>query len=197
VLMRRTLVLLVVYACCAQYAIAQTDYNKREIGGNVSIMGLDTKGAFNSDKSRDGLYGFNVQGAYNFSRYLGVKAEFSYSQRHFDTDFIDLTTRLSQIMGGIKLQDNKNTTRFRPFGHALVGVAHASDLPRIVRLNSGLDGFSVREGTGPAFALGGGLDIRLTKRLELRAFQIDYNPSRIKEETFQNVRLGIGLNFRF
>jgi hypothetical protein len=66
-----------------------------------------------------------------------------------------------------------------------------------VRLNSGLDGFSVREGTGPAFALGGGLDIRLTKRLELRAFQIDYNPSRIKEETFQNVRLGIGLNFRF
>lgn len=195
--MRRTLVLLVVYACCAQYVSGQTDYNKREIGANVSIMGLDTKGAFNSDRSRDGLFGFNVQGAYNFSRYLGVKAEFSYSQRHFNLDFIDLTTRLSQIMGGIKLQDNKTTTRFRPFGHALVGVAHASDLPRIVPDGFGLVTFSVRDGTGPAFALGGGLDIRLTKKLELRAIQIDYNPSRIKEQTFQNVRLGIGLNFRF
>ena len=100
-------------------------------------------------------------------------------------------------MGGIKLQDNKNTTRFRPFGHALVGVAHASDLPRIVRDGSTLVTFSVRDGTGSAFALGGGLDIRLTKRLELRAFQIDYNPSRIRGQTFQNVRLGIGLNFRF
>ena len=195
--MRRTLVLLLVCACCVQYVSGQTDYNKREIGANVSIMGLDTKGAFNSDRSRDGLAGFNAQGAYNFSRYFGVKAEFSYSQRHFDSDFIDLTTRLSQIMGGIKLQDNKTTTRFRPFGHALVGVAHASDLPRIVRDGSTLVTFSVRDGTGSAFALGGGLDIRLTKRLELRAFQIDYNPSRIKEETFQNVRLGIGLNFRF
>jgi len=195
--MRRILVLLLFYACCAQYVSAQTDYNKREIGANVSIMGLDTKGAFNSDRSRDGLGGFNVQGAYNFSRYLGVKAEFSYSQRHFDSDFIDLTTRVSQIMGGIKLQDNKTTTRFRPFGHALVGVAHASDLPRIVPDGFTLVTLSLRDGTGPAFALGGGLDIRLTKRLELRAFQIDYNPSRIKEQTFQNVRLGIGLNFRF
>lgn len=195
--MRRTLLLLVVYACCAQYVFGQTDYNKREIGANISIMGLDTKGAFNRDRSRDGLLGFNVHGAYNFSRYLGVIAEFSYSQRHFDTDFIDLTTRLSQIMGGIKLQDNKTTTRFRPFGHALVGVAHASDLPRTVPDGSTLVTFSVRDGTGPAFALGGGLDIRLTKRLELRAFQIDYNPSRIKEQTFQNGRLGIGLNFRF
>ena len=195
--MRRTLVLLVVCVCCAQYVSAQTDYNKREIGANVSIMGLDTKGAFNSDRSRDGLVGFNVQGAYNFSRYLGVKAEFSYFQRHFDIGFIDLTARLSQVMGGIKLQDNKTTTRFRPFGHALVGVAHASDLPRIVPDGFTLDTFSVRDGTGAAFAFGGGLDIRLTKRLELRAFQIDYNPSRIKEETFQNVRLGIGLNFRF
>lgn len=195
--MRRRLCLLVVCACCAQCVFAQTDYNKREIGANVSIMGLDTKGAFNSDRSRDGLVGFNVQGAFNFSRYLGVKAEFSYSQRHVDTDFIDLTPRVSQIMGGIKLQDNKTTTRFRPFGHALVGVAHASDLPRIVRDGFTLVTFSVRDGTGPAFALGGGLDIRLTKRLELRAFQIDYNPSRIKEQTFQNVRLGIGLNFRF
>lgn len=195
--MRKTSLLLVLCACFAQYALGQSDYSKRELGGNVSIMGLDTTGAFNSDGSRDGLYGFNVQGAYNFSRYLGVKAEFSFSQQHFDHDFIDLHTRVSQIMGGIKLQDNKTTTRIRPFAHALVGVAHASDLPRLEPDGFTLVTFTVRDGTGPAFALGGGLDIRLTKKLELRAFQLDYNPSRIGGEVFHNVRLGLGVNFRF
>jgi opacity protein-like surface antigen len=195
--MRKTSLLLFLYLCVAQQAFGQTDYSKHEIGGNVSIMGLDSKGAFNSDGSRDGVYGFDVHGAYNFSRYLGVKAEFSYSQRHVDSDFIDLSTRLSQVMGGIKVQDNKTSTRFRPFGHALVGIAHASDLPRILPDGFTLVRFSVRDGTGPAFALGGGLDIRLTRTLELRALQLDYNPTRIKGDVFQNVRLGIGVNFRF
>jgi hypothetical protein len=52
-------------------------------------------------------------------------------------------------------------------------------------------------GTGPALVLGGGLDIRLTKNLDLRTFQIDYNPVWTQGETFHNGRLGIGLNFRF
>ena len=194
--MRKPSLVLVLYACCAQSVFGQIDYSKRELGGNVSITGADTNG-FNRDKSRDALYGFNIQGTYNISRFWGVKADFSYSQRHFDTDFIDLRTRLIQIMAGIKLQDNSNTVRFRPFAHALVGVAHASDLPRIVPDGFTLVTLSVRKGTGPAVALGGGLDIRLTRKLELRALQIDYNPSRIKGEVFQNVRLGVGLNFRF
>lgn len=195
--MRKTCLVLILWACCAQCVFGQSDYSKREIGANASIVGLDTKGAFNSDKSHDALYGFEVQGAYNISRFWGLKADFSYGQRNFDTPFIDLTPRLTQIMGGIKLQDNATATRFRPFAHALAGVAHASDTPRIVLASSNLEVFSVRSGTGPAFALGGGLDIRLTKKLELRAFQIDYNPSRIKGEVFQNGRLGIGFNFRF
>lgn len=195
--MRRTLFLLIFYTCCAQYVFGQSDYRKREIGGNVSIIGADTKGAFNNDKSRDGLYGFNVQGAYNISRFWGVKADFSYFQKRFEAGpafFID--SRLTQMMGGIKLQDNANGTRFRPFAHALVGVAHTSDLPHVFN-DTQVKVIEVRSGTGPAFALGGGLDIRLTRKLELRAFQIDYNPSRIGGHTLQNIRLGIGLNFRF
>ena len=194
--MRKTCLGLIFLVCYAQYAFGQSDYRKGEVGANVSIVGADTKGAFNSDKSRDALYGFEVHGAYNFSRFWGLEADFSYHQRHFDSDFIDLHSRLTQIMGGIKLQDNSNTTRFRPFAHALAGVAHASEIPRIVQVST-IDVLSIRSGTGPAFVLGGGLDIRLTRKLELRAFQIDYNPSRIKGEVFQNARLGIGVNFRF
>jgi hypothetical protein len=197
--MQRTLFLLIFYACCAQYVFGQGDYHKRELGGNVSIVGADTNGAFNNDKSRDGLYGFNVQGAYNISRFWGVKADFSYFEKHFEAGPVFIDSRLTQMMGGIKLQDNANATRFRPFAHALVGVAHTSNLPRAFELSSSSSGrvVSVNSGTGPAFVLGGGLDIRLTRKLDARAFQIDYNPSRIGGDTLQNIRLGIGLNFRF
>lgn len=67
--MRRTLFLLILYTCCAPCVLGQGDYRKREIGGNFSIIGADTNGAFNNDRSNDGLYGFSVQGAYNISRF--------------------------------------------------------------------------------------------------------------------------------
>ena len=189
--------LLILYTCCAHYVFGQSDYTKHELGGNVSVLGADTKGAFNNDKSRDGLIGFNIQGAYNISRFWGLKADSSYFQKQFEAGNVDLTSRLFQVEGGIKLQDNATITRFRPFAQALIGVAHASKFPRVLQENSSGRVVTVLSGTGPAFALGGGLDIRLTKKLELRALQVDYNPVRLKKESFHNVRLGIGLNFRF
>lgn len=47
--------------------------------------------------------------------------------------------------------------------------------------------------TGLAAALGGGLDIRLNKRLDLRAIQVDYNPTRLFGSTQHNIRIGIGI----
>ena len=196
-LTRRIWFLLILYTSCPHNGFGQSDYTKHELGGTFSVIGVDTKGAFNNDKSHDGFYGFNIQGAYNISRFWGVKADFSYFQRHFKAGNADLTSRLFQMVGGIKLQDNTNTTRFRPFAQALIGVAHASKLPRVLQENSSARFVAALSGAGPAFALGGGFDIRLTKKLELRALQVDYNPVRLKDEGFQNVRLGIGLNFRF
>ena len=196
-LTRRICFLLILCTVCAHSVFGQGDYTKHEMGGFVSLFGLDTKGAFNNDKSRDGFFGFNSQGVRNFSRFWGLKADLSYFQRQFEAGNADLTSRLFQIAGGIKFQDNAITTRFRPFAQALVGIAHASKLPRVSQDDSSGRLVSVLSGAGPAFGLGGGLDIRLTRKLDLRALQIDYNPVRLKDETFQNVRLGIGVNFRF
>ena len=195
--MRRICFVLAFCAGCADSVFAQSDYAKHELGGTVSVAGADTKGAFNNDKSRDGLYGFSIQSAYNISRFWGLKGEFSYFQKQFWPGSVYPTSGLTQIMGGIKLQDNANTTRYRPFAHALIGVAHTSNLPRVLQETSSSRIVTIISGTGPAFALGGGLDIRLTRKLELRALQIDYNPVWAKGETFQNLRIGIGLNFRF
>jgi hypothetical protein len=61
---------------------------------------------------------------------LGVGGEFSYFQNNSTLSvFLHQT---DQIMGGIKLQDNTGTIRFRPFAHALIGVAHTSN-PRVLR----------------------------------------------------------------
>lgn len=160
------------------------------------IAGADTKGAFNNDNSRDGLYGFDFQGAYNISRFWGLKADVSYFQHRFDLGTSDLTAKLFQLTGGIKFQTNAYSTRLRPFGQALVGVGHASDMPRVLQSSSPKT-VNVLSGTGSAFVLGGGIDIRLTRNLDLRALEIDYNPHRLQGETFHNIRLGIGVNFRF
>jgi len=195
--MRRICLVLAFCAGCAHSVFAQSDYARYELGGTVSIVGADTKGAFNSDSSRDALYGFSIQSAYNISRFWGLKGEFSYFQKQFNPASVFPTSKLTQIMGGIKLQDNASTVRFRPFAQSLIGVAHTSNLPRVLQETSSSRTVTIISGTGPAVVLGGGLDIRLTRKLELRALQIDYNPQWAKSETFHNVRLGIGLNFRF
>ena len=194
--MRRICLVLAVCACCAHSLLAQSDYAKREFGGTVAIVGADTKGAFNTDESRDGLWGFSLQGAYNISRYWGLKGEFSYFQNTVGPGTTD-PTRLTQLMGGIKVQDNARTTRFRPFAHALFGVAHVSNMPRVLQQTSTGRTVAIITDTGPGFTLGGGLDIRLTRNLDLRALQYDYNPVWAGGQTFHNLKLGIGLNFRF
>ncbi len=71
------------------------------------------------------------------------------------------------------------------------------------------------EDSGFAAAIGGGLDIHLSKRVDVRAIQVDYNPMRFDftdfgavgipgtptplgepKRTLHNFRIGIGIVFR-
>jgi opacity protein-like surface antigen len=66
--------------------------------------------------------------------------------------------------------------RFKPFGHALFGVANQKvdvDSPQLPAI-FGISDFSVNE-TSFAMAFGGGLDIKLNDRIDIRAVQIDWN----------------------
>ena len=197
--MRKVATIVLFFACGVQFVYGQSETAKYEVSGTFSISGIDTRGAFNNDKSRDALYGVNLQGAHNLNRFLGLQGDFSYHRRSFNTGVgnAELTSRLSQIMGGIKVQDNLNATRFKPFAQALVGIAHATNFPRVLRDDSQGKLVAARNDTGVAFGLGGGFDVRLTKKVDIRAFQIDYNPAHLNGDTFHNLRLGIGIKFRF
>jgi hypothetical protein len=49
---------------------------------------------------------------------------------------------------------------------------------------------------GFAAVLGGGLDVRLSDKIDLRVVQLDYNPTVFDESTSTNYRIGFGIVFK-
>lgn len=203
--MRKALLTALFFVFCAPLAFAQGDFQRGEFGVMYSNNRVDTGGAFNgdiNDTSRDGFHGVNLDAGYNFSRYLGVKADFSYHKKSANFEglviggsTVNVDAKLTQFMGGIKVQDNATETKVRPFAQALIGLGHASvDISG----NTAVFGPNFNQSeTGLAAALGGGLDIRVHKNVDIRAIKVEYNPVRIDGETDNNIRIGVGLNFRF
>jgi len=197
--MRNALFMALFFVFCAPLALAQSDFQRGEFGVMFSHNRVDTDGALSSnpnDTGRDGFNGVNIDAGYNFTRYVGAKADFSYHRK--STDFavpggnVSVEGKLTQFMGGIKIQDNALETKVRPFAQALVGVGRVS----FDTSSAAFGNFGDRE-TGFAAAIGGGLDIRVHRNVDIRAIKVEYNPVRIQGETGNNIRLGAGLNFRF
>jgi hypothetical protein len=185
-------------AATAPFTFAQTDYNKADFGVLFSHNRVDT--GFddpnqNFISEREGFNGVEVFGKGNVSRYVGLKGSYSFHRKSFEiggntpaTTF-DVDADLHQFMGGVEFKDNARETKVKPFAHVLAGVAHArADIESVTD-------FSESE-TGFAAAIGGGVDFKLSDRVDLRAFQFDYNPNRAEGQTSHNFRIGIGLIFR-
>jgi hypothetical protein len=137
-------------------------------------------------KRRD-FNGFDGSITYNVSKYIGITADIT---GHFKTQaYVDKFTppgvtqtvsnqeRLYNFLGGVQIKNNSKAARFKPFAHALVGVARYSNrqqqtLDLFPQFNFTIDD---RE-TALALKLGGGLDIRAGKRIDVRIFEFDYNP---------------------
>jgi hypothetical protein len=196
-----------------------SDYNKTEFyigysngqvdtGSNFSNSGNAVQNFFNS---RTNFNGFEAAGVYNFSRYLGVKADVSgtyHSEGNFSfpvttgatTQTVSGNVRdsLYNVLGGIQIKDNASTKRFKPFAEALVGLGHArSDVTNLTcTTTSNIDCTNFGAGAhtnGFAGAFGGGLDVKLNDKLDIRAIQVDYNPVRLNGVTTNNLRFGVGI----
>jgi len=177
------------------------DYKKREFFVGYSIVGLDTGGS-----DRQGLNGFEVSGVYNFSRYFGIKGDVSvgFDRSRFgvvvppsNTVTFDSHQRLLNFLGGVQIKDNSNKGRFKPFAHALIGVGQNRTRNDNFQCTGSCTGFSPSSvsKTGLAGAFGGGLDIRVNDRIQVRLIQIDYNPVKGIFQTQNNVRLSAGIVF--
>jgi outer membrane immunogenic protein len=108
----------------------------------------------------------------------------------------DFNTGLSLLsgMGGVRLRV-PNHTRFQPFAQALFGGVHGFDsyFPAPVgKLPTSYD-------TSFALAVGGGLDVTISKHVWIRALKADYNYSALRNLQGDNqnqLRIGAGILFR-
>ena len=139
-------------------------------GGN-SLLSNSTVGGSNS------LNGWEGQGTYNFTPYLGITADVNGMYR---------TVASLSLLPGLSASANQrlysflfgptvtaNFGRVAVFGHALFGEAHSSlgaglSLPIIGGLSQGLTGANAF-----AMAVGGGVDIPLSRHFAIRAAQLD------------------------
>lgn len=186
-------------ACSAPAAFAQStgdEYNKVEFFGGYSHNRVDT-GVSNEDPEfddifdeREGFNGVNASITGNVSRYVGLKFDYSYHQRSIEFGTDSTNFRLQNFLGGVQIKDNTKDSEkvVKPFVHFLAGAARAS-----VDLTEFDDSLEDVSETGFAAAIGGGLDVRVHPRVDIRAFQFDYNPNRFDGEMSHNFRIGVGI----
>ena len=189
---------------------AQTpgEYNKNEFFVGYSNQQVDFGDRVNFN-------GFEASYTRNVSRYFGIKGDVSgaYRNRDFNISELPGTTgaftfraesksSIYNFLGGVQVKDNASTARLKPFAHALVGVAVNRQKNRLSCTSGNCPSFIVNSSTnaftesGLAGAFGGGLDIKINNRIDLRAIQADYNPTRIDGRTANSFRFGIGLVFK-
>jgi opacity protein-like surface antigen len=188
--MKKSLFLTSLLAICLPLAAsAQEGGPKVEIFGGYSYLRTDTN-AFVRDNIS--AHGFNTSLAGNITKHIGIVGEFS---RFTLSDSFTVS-----VLGPINVDSNVVTYLFgpritphrgkvEPFVHALLGGAREND-----KLSGGI----VDELTENAFAfaLGGGLDIKVNDNFAIRVAQVDYLGDKLGIETGNNFRYSVGVVIR-
>lgn len=185
------LILFIAVLSCAIFAQQQDEYSKGEISVGYS-------NTFYVDESAGDLEGgvttrgVNFAGVYNIRRYIGIKAEvtatFSGTESvRFVPGFDNPTMAevsfsrreaVNYFAAGVQIKDNAVETRWKPFGHAMVGVGQARYRTTNVSCTTPSNCAPIwippnETTTGFALVLGGGLDIKVNRRIDIRAVQLD------------------------
>ena len=192
------------------------DYKKGEFFIGYSNGQIDTGiGDIDDDfgldlGDRESFHGFNTSGVFNVNRYVGLKVDLSgaYKNRGFafnvptpggGTGSIAFETKnsLYNFLGGVQIKDNSRSGTVKPFAHALFGAAYARTKISGLGCSVGIDCTGIESGseTQWAGAFGGGLDLRLSNRVQIRLVQVDYNPVFFEGGPQNNLRFGFGLVF--
>lgn len=201
-------------------ALAQSDYKKAEFYVGYSNNQVDTGANSSSGNAARDFFndrlsfnGFEVSGVANVSRYVGIKADVSgaYKSQTFAGTVgtgatatnvtFDTRNSLYNFLGGVQIKDNSSSARVKPFAHVLAGAGHARYKVENTTCSNTLvtncsSLITSDTETGFAAAFGGGLDIKVSNRVDIRAFQVDYNPIRLSGGTDHNFRFGFGVNFK-
>jgi hypothetical protein len=167
---------------------------------------------------RRGYKGGNGTVAFNVKKYVGLVGDFTalFKTEHTVDDFgehIDtnkITNRTWEVLGGIQIKNNSKTQRFKPSVHVLAGFARQTS--KDVQTSTGPFNFTLTDNvTSFAMKIGAAADVRISERVDLRVFEINYNPIfahgtrhvpgnadfdlSVAGKRADNITLGVGLVF--
>lgn len=145
---------------------------------------------------REGIHGFNAAVTGFISPRVGITGDFSFHRKSRSFDFQpspsapnvrgDVETRVLNFLGGPTVKF-RNESRATPFVRALFGVANTRfDVEQTQTGTGGTQTLNFDTGsTDFAMAVGGGLDVRVGNRVDLRVLQFDYNPVFLRDRSIQ------------
>jgi opacity protein-like surface antigen len=177
----------------AQTTIAQP---KNEFFAGYSFHSADIN-TLTIDPHRTVQNGVNLEYTRNITRHIGLTGDASV-HFHRETRSTGLGTFSSQrdqyfLLGGIQLRAGNNE-RMRPFAHALFGASLFRGFTSDIRTSGNV--YTFDDASSFAMALGGGLDLRVSKRIDVRLVQFDYTPTFLGSGRQDNFRISVGVVFK-
>jgi hypothetical protein len=166
---------------------AQDSYPSVEIFGGYSYLSLDLNIDLDDDDDifdfdeREGNHGFGFSVAGNLSSNVGIVGDFSYHKKEIELPGPDFDSSTFVFLFGPRFSARGDGVT--GFGHVLVGGTRFK-----------LEDFD--SDTGFTLGVGGGIDINAGDSVAIRLAQVDYLPTRIGGEWFNNLRFQIGVVFK-
>lgn len=182
-LMKRSATLLIGFVLAAVAAHAQSVYSAKKgqfsltVGGEASIFQPDYIGSTNAQSNglgiNYGLVGIGTFADFRFTRWVQLETEARWSQFN-----INLVQQMSSGTVNYVDEVGENTYlagpripllryhKFTPYGKALFGVGRTKINPEFYTTHNNFGGF--------AMAFGGGVDYKLSKRISVRLFDVEY-----------------------
>ena len=195
--MQKLMLATLMIVCYATLSLAQNAdaYPKNEVFVGYSYISADIN-TLTINPGRTGIQGVNVEYTRNINKLIGITADFSgHIKRHsFTTNTVEFQRNREQynFLGGLQFKA-RNKTRVTPFAHALSGVGLFRGFSAILAPSGNT--FFFDDAKSFAMVFGGGVDIRASKRITIRAIQADYNPTFFGQGRQDNFRLSFGVVF--
>ena len=197
--MRKVLLLTALIAIQASTSYAQ-DRSRPELFVGYSFENTDS-----GIKSRDfvgtgipsttlengfNLNGLNISGTGYLTKRFGLTGDFSAGFKTRTDSFGTVQARsrfsLYNFTGGPQVKFF-SARRVTPFAHALFGVSRRRLKEEATSAGATSITSAIDSTTNFTMNLGGGLDVRLNNRFDLRLVQVDYNPVFLKARTIAGV----------
>ena len=195
--MRKLILGLVLITSSGLLVEAQTSGDpKNEFFAGYSYQSADIN-TLTIDPQRTSQHGVNLEYTRNVTRNLGITGDFS-AHFHRDSTSSSGSTFSRQrdqyyLLGGPQFKVHSESG-VQPFVHALFGVSLFRGFTSNITPSGNV--FTIDEATSFGMALGGGVDIPASKRIDVRLFQVDYSPTHFGSGWQHNVRLSIGIIFK-